>query len=127
VKARRLLEVGLAEWQLLSHQLALDAQLIPRSQGSWPAELVGPGAHDAAGRSEVAVDQQPHADRGGVPSASGQPTEYCVARGVLVEMERLRIEPGSEGLDSLLVDPQPTRAKGLPDAEVFEKSASHAR
>src|SRR2546426_5941267 len=38
--------------------LALDAQLISGSHGSWPAELVSPGAHDAAGGFEVALDQR---------------------------------------------------------------------
>src|SRR2546426_5087452 len=43
--------------------LALDPQLIPGSHGSWPAELVSPGAHDAARGFEVAFDQEPHGDR----------------------------------------------------------------
>src|SRR2546428_6819676 len=42
--------------------LALDAQLIPGSHGSWPAELVSPGAHDAAGGVWVPSAQGPHAD-----------------------------------------------------------------
>src|SRR6266705_7102321 len=98
--------------------LALDAQLIPGSHGSWPAELVSPGAHDAAGGFEVALDQEPHGDRGRVPTASRQPTEYCVARCVLVEMEWLRIGLGAKRLDSLLVDLQPARAKRLADGKV---------
>jgi hypothetical protein len=40
-------------------------------------------------------------------------------------MKRLRIELGAECLDSLLVDPQPTGAKGLPDGKVFEESPNH--
>src|SRR5205814_3498221 len=55
--------------------LALDAQLIPGSHGSWPAELVSPGAHDAASGFEVALDQEPHGDRGRVPTTGGQPSE----------------------------------------------------
>ena len=105
--------------------LALDAQLIPGPHGEWPAELVEAGAHDAAGGFEVTLDQQPHGDRGGVPTAGGQPAKYRVARGFLVEMERLRIKLGAESLDSLLVDLQPTGAKGLPDGKIFEISASH--
>jgi hypothetical protein len=60
-----------------------------------------------------------------VPTASDQPAEYRVARGFLVEMERLRIELGAECLDSLLVDPHPTGAKGLPDGKVFEEPPNH--
>src|SRR5207247_4856403 len=106
--------------------LALDAQLIPGSHGSWPAELVSPGAHDAAGGFEVALDQEPHGDRGRVPTTGGQSSEDRVARGFLVEMERLRVELGAACSDSLLVDPHPAGAKGLPAGTVFEASPNHA-
>src|SRR3989475_8928093 len=105
--------------------LALDAHLISGSHGSWPAELVSPGAHDAAGGFEVALDQEPHGDRGRVPTTGGQSSEDRVARGFLVEMERLRIELGAECPDSLLVDPHPTGANDLPDGKVFEESPNH--
>jgi hypothetical protein len=62
-----------------------------------------------------------------VPTAGGQSAEYRVARGVLVEMERLRVELGAKSLDSLFVDQQPTGAKGLPDDKVFEVSAGQLR
>src|SRR6266446_1159805 len=105
--------------------LALGAQLISRPHRPWPAELVSAGAHDATGGFEVAVDQEPHGDGGGVPTAGDQSSEDRVAGGFLVGMERLRIELGAECLDSLLVDPQPTGAKGLPDGKVFEESPNH--
>src|SRR5713226_20907 len=57
---------------------------------------------------------------------AASPLEYRVARGFLVEMERLGIELGAECLDSLLVDPHPAGAKGLPDGKVFEESPNHA-
>jgi hypothetical protein len=60
-----------------------------------------------------------------VPTTGGQSSEDRVARGFLVGMERLRIELGAKRLDSLLVDPHPTGAKGLPDGEVFEESPNH--
>src|SRR5439155_6696177 len=88
--------------------LALDPQLISGPHGPWPAELVGASAHDAAGGFEVAFDQEPHGDGRGVPTAGGEPAEYRFARGFRVEMERLRIELGTECLDALLVDPHPT-------------------
>src|SRR2546427_8863993 len=72
--------------------LALDAQLIPGPHGPWPAELVEAGAHDAAGGFEVALDEQPHGDRGCVPTAGGQPAADRGARGILVERELLRDE-----------------------------------
>src|SRR5437870_11883653 len=74
--------------------LALDAQLIPGSHGSWPAELVSPGAHDAAGGFEVALDQQPHGDRGRVPTTGGQSAGGRGARGFLRGMGPRRIGRG---------------------------------
>src|SRR3989449_7706709 len=79
----------------------------------------------AAGGFEVALDQEPHGDRGRVPTTGGQSSEDRVARGFFVEMERLRIELGAECLDSLRVNPHPTGAKGLPDGKVFEESPNH--
>src|SRR6267378_3505333 len=69
--------------------LALGAQRISRPNRPWPAELVGAGAHDAAGGFEVAVDQEPHGDGGRMPTTGGQSSEDCVAGGFLVGMERL--------------------------------------
>src|SRR5437899_11752333 len=81
--------------------LDLNAQLIPGSHGSWPAELVSPGAHDAAGGFEVALDQEPHRDRGRVPTTRGQSSEEGVRRGLSVESEGLRYELGGKALDSI--------------------------
>jgi hypothetical protein len=58
-----------------------------------------------------------------VPATGGQSSEDRVARGVLVEMEWLRIELGAKRLDALLVDRPPTRAKRPAGGEVFEISA----
>jgi hypothetical protein len=57
------------------------------------------------------------------PLAASPPN--IVSRGFLVEVKRLRIELGAECLGSLLVDPQPTGAKGLPNGKVFEESPTH--
>jgi len=59
--------------------------------------------------------------------AGGQAAEDRVARGVLIEMERLGIELGGKGLDSLLVDRQRTGAKDLADGKVFEIFGRSAR
>src|SRR5262249_23250019 len=107
--------------------LGLDAEIITGPHGSCPAEFVEARADDAASGPEVALDQQPHRDGGGVPAAGSQSAEYRVARGFLVEMERLRVELGGERLDSLLVDLQPTGAERLPDGEVFEIALLHGR
>ena len=54
-------------------------------------------AQQAAGEQEAAT-----ADRG---AAGGEPTEPAIARGLRVEMERLRIECGSKDLEPLLIQP----------------------
>src|SRR5947208_1597455 len=83
---------------------ALDVQLVTRSHGKWPAELVEARTDDAAGGFEVALDQQSHRERGGMPAACRQAAEYRVARRLFVLVERLRIEFRRECLDALLFD-----------------------
>ena len=55
---------------------ALDAQLIPRTHGPWPAALLKASTDNAASGCEIALDQEPHGDRGGVPPAGGHSAEY---------------------------------------------------
>src|SRR5262245_17893975 len=62
-----------------------------------------------------------------MPTACRQSPEHAVARGLLVEMEGLRIELGREGLAPVHVDPQPARrAVGLPCGIVLEISVAHS-
>src|SRR6266568_1937191 len=65
-------------WSDLQH-FALDAQLIPRTHGPWPAARIKAGTDNAASGREIALDQEPHGDRGGVPTASCQSAEERVA------------------------------------------------
>src|SRR5712691_13318565 len=104
---------------------AFDAQLIPRTHGSWPAAFVKASADEAASGREIALDQESHGDRGGVPTAGCQSVEERVTRGLFVKMEGLRIEGSSEGLDLLRVDPQPPGVEPLPHGKVFEIALSH--
>src|SRR5258706_7552936 len=104
---------------------ARDAQRIPGTYGPWPAAFVKAGANEAASGCEIALDQEPHGDRGGVPTAGCQSAEERVARRLLIEMEGLWIEGGGKGLDLLRVDPQPPGAERLPHGKIFEISGSH--
>jgi hypothetical protein len=79
-------------------QSLLDAQLVPWPHGPHPAELLEAGAHDASRRGEIALDQQPHGHRGGVPAAGDEPAEDRVPRGLLVEMERLGSNSAAKAL-----------------------------
>jgi len=90
-----------------------------------PTEFVEAGADDAASRFELAVDQEPHGERRCVPAARRQAAEYAIAGGVLVEMERLRIELGGKALDTIAIDAGATRTVGLANGKVLEKSRGH--
>src|SRR5262245_11015059 len=103
----------------------LDAQLIPRTHGPWPAALLNAGTDNAASRREIALDQQPHGDRSSVPPTGGQSAKYGVACRRLVEVEGLRIECSGKGLDLLCVDPQPPGAERLPHGKIFKIVLSH--
>src|SRR6266446_5073411 len=104
---------------------ALDAQRIPRTHGPWPAALLNAGTNNAARRREIALDQEPHGDRGGVPPAGGQSAEDGVTRRCLIEMEGLWIEGGGKSGDLLRIDPQPPGAERLPHGKIFEIALSH--
>src|SRR6266568_1328003 len=97
-------------------------QLVVGPHRRRPAELIEPGADDAAGGSELALDEEPHGERRRVPAARGQSAEEGAACGLLVEMEALRIEFAGKRRDLRLVDAQPSRAEFLADGEVLEKS-----
>src|SRR5688572_3877473 len=107
--------------------LAFDVQLIPWPNRSWPAELVKAGADEAAGGFEIAVDQEPHGDRGGVPAACGEASKDRVGRSSFIEMKRLRIEFGSKALDARRIDVDAPGRKGLPRFKIFQVSLRHRR
>src|SRR6266851_5449862 len=48
-----------------------------------------------------------------------------VSLGLLVEMERLRIELAGKALDPLVGEPQPAGAEGLSDGKILEISPGH--
>jgi hypothetical protein len=60
-----------------------------------------------------------------MPAAGCESAEDAVARGLLVEMEGLRIEFGGKRLDSPFVDAEPPGAEGLPHGEVVKISFGH--
>src|SRR5262249_54270425 len=82
-------------------------------------------ADDAADRLELALDQEPHRERGGVPAARGEALEDRGARGRFVQMERLRIELCGEGLDLLYIDGEAARSEGLANRVIFEVLPTH--
>jgi hypothetical protein len=54
-----------------------------------------------------------------VPTARGETAEEGAARGIVVEMERLRIEFGRESLDRRRVDAAACGDVSLPRGELF--------
>jgi hypothetical protein len=97
----------------------------PGRTGSGQRNSSKPAPMNAARGLEIALDHQPHRQRSRVPAARDQSPEDRVERGVLIEVEGLRIEFGCESLDPLLVDPHSSRAEGLAHREVFEISLGH--
>jgi len=97
-------------------------KLIAGPYRSWPAEFVEAGADDAAGRGKLALDQQPHRDRGGVPAARGETAEYRAGRRTFVEVKGLRIEFGGKALDAFGIDANAAGLKGLSSFKLFQVS-----
>src|SRR5439155_8983876 len=92
---------------------------------SRPAELVEAGSDDSAHRLQLAPDQKPHGERGGMPAARRQAAENRRARGVVVEVKRLRIELRGETLDPLRVHMKRVRPEDLSDGKIFEIVLGH--
>src|SRR4030088_2639125 len=67
--------VGLRPRRSNVDHFALDVQLVSRPHRPRPSELVEASADDAAGRPEVALDEELHGDGGGVPSAGREAAE----------------------------------------------------
>src|SRR5262245_4080206 len=107
--------------------LDLEVKLVSRADGKRPAELVEAGADDAARGPELALDEQAHGERRGVPAARREPAENRAARRLLIEMERLGVEFSGETLDLLLLDPHAPGAVFLPGGEILQIFFGHAR
>ena len=101
---------------------AFDPKLIAWPNRSWPAEFVEAGADDAADRGKLALDQQPHRDRGGVPAACGETAKYRVGRRAFIEVKGLWIEFGGKALDAFAIDADAAGPKGLSRFKVFQVS-----
>src|ERR1051326_6550143 len=103
----------------------MEAEFVARPHGQRPAEFVEARADDAARRLELALDEKPHRERGGVPAARREAGEDRAARRFLLEVGGVRIELGREGLDLLLVDGDAPGAVDLADGEVLEVFCAH--
>src|SRR5262245_57442900 len=69
-----------------------------------------PTPENTVRRAELAVNDETHRQRRGVPAARREPAKYRLAGGFFVEMVRLRIELRGERDQLVLFHPQPTRA-----------------
>src|SRR5207248_2311961 len=105
--------------------LDVEIQLIVRPHGQRPAKFVEARADDAARGLELALHEEPHGHRRGMPAARRLAAEDRAARRVAIEVERLRVEFRREGLDALLIYAQAPRAVDLAGGEVLEIFASH--
>src|SRR6266851_927275 len=89
-----------------------------------PAQLAA-DAEDPAGRPEIAGEAEAHRERGSMPAARRKPREHRMARGLVVEMKRLRVERRRESGDRIGVDGQRGRAEFLPNSEILEITHGH--
>jgi len=63
-----------------------------------------------------------------MPAARREPAEYRAARGLVVEMERLRVELRREALDAVLVDAHaPGSGEDLAGRKILEIALRHVR
>ena len=98
---------------------AFDAELIRWPNRSRPTEFVKTGAHDAASGPQIAVDQESHGDRSGVPAACGETAKHRLSGGSFVEMKWLRIEFGGKALDAVRIDADAPGHEGLSRAPSY--------
>src|SRR5439155_6496435 len=100
--------------------LALDAQLVARAHGPRPAELVEARAEDSASGLHLALDDEPHGERRGVPAARREALEERIVRGSFVEVIGLRIVLRGECLDRFRIDAKAPGSEFLAGGEIFE-------
>src|SRR5258706_2000943 len=101
------------------HHLAEDLQHVAGTRGPRPADLRA-GADDAARNRKSAVDQHAHRHRDRVPAARREALEDRGLRGLLVEVEGLRIVLAREFLDLVRADRVGAALEAPADAEVVE-------
>jgi hypothetical protein len=82
-------------------------QLVTGVHWQGPAALVEASTNEATSRLEFGLNQQPHRHGSSVPAAGSELTENRAARCRLIEMERLRIELGSEREGPFPIDASP--------------------
>jgi hypothetical protein len=105
------------------HDFGLDPEHVAGPCRSWPGDFPA-DADDAIADGHVAIRQQAHGDGRGVPAAGGETLEDGPACQGLVEMEGLRVELGSEGLDPIRAQRMAAARETLPDPKVVEIEAA---
>src|SRR5882724_1493114 len=103
--------------------LALHPEDVARARRPGPADLSA-GADDAARDRRAALHQESHGDRRRVPAARRQAGEQRALRGLVIEVEGLRIELAGEGLDLRRVHRMRSAGEPLPDPEIVEIEAA---
>ena len=78
------------------------------------------GPDNPAGDGRTTIDEQPHGDRGRVPSACRQTTQHRRSGKHRVEMEGLRVEPARELDDLRLAERVRAADEPLPDAQIIK-------
>src|SRR5436305_13374442 len=110
-----------------SHHAAAHRQAVARPDRLEPLHLVDAGRAHRGGVEQQPVRDHAHHDAAGVPARRAEPAQHGVARGLLVEMHRLRIELRREA-DDLLARDTARPIFGRPvGGEIFQVILRHGR
>jgi hypothetical protein len=90
-----------------------------------PFQYVAARADNAARRLELALIEETHGERRGVPAARREAAQDRALRGFLIEMEWLRIEFGGKGFYPRSIDPQTNRVEFLAHDVILEIVLGH--
>src|SRR5690242_5804418 len=99
-------------------------RVIPRARRLGPGKLKIRA--DQAVRKGHTFDEHAHREGCRMPAAGGERVEQRACRALLAQMERLRVELGSEALDLFRVEQMRCALKALPDVKVFEVKRKRA-
>src|SRR5208282_255258 len=100
-------------------------QFVAGPNGTRPTQFVETDAENAPGRLEFAIDHKAHGEGCGMPAARHEAAESRFARGLVVEMVRLRIEFSGEGQYLFLVDASSAGVENLSHGKIFEIPFGH--
>jgi hypothetical protein len=127
MRKRAVPPIGLGGRRADLEHLPLYLEHVARQHRAWPTQLIGTESNQAPRGLELALDQEPHRQRHGVPPGRHQPAEDTRLGQRLVQVERLRIERGGKCSDCLEIERNRAARVSLADLEVFQVASPRVR